>query len=84
MDQFGQLLPSIAGGYTRVRAMDMPGLQGGYDFTLKLKGQRYRGDDVFFGGHSAQAFPAVDSIGIGPTSEKPGTTAPGCRGGAGM
>jgi uncharacterized protein (TIGR03435 family) len=36
MDQFGQLLPSIAGGYTRARAIDMTGLQGGYDFTLNF------------------------------------------------
>jgi uncharacterized protein (TIGR03435 family) len=36
MDQFGQLLPSIAGGYTRARAIDMTGLQGGYDFTINF------------------------------------------------
>ena len=34
MEQFGQLLPSIAGGYTRVPAVDRTGLPGGYDFTL--------------------------------------------------
>src|SRR5687768_16311393 len=36
MDQFGQLLPSIAGGYTRARAIDMTGLQDGYDFTINF------------------------------------------------
>ena len=36
MEQFGQLLPSIAGGYTRVAAIDNTGLQGGYDFTLNF------------------------------------------------
>jgi len=36
MTQFGQLLPSIAGGYTRVNALDKTGLQGGYDFTLNF------------------------------------------------
>jgi uncharacterized protein (TIGR03435 family) len=36
MDQFGQLLPSIAGGYTRARAIDMTGLEGGYDFTINF------------------------------------------------
>jgi uncharacterized protein (TIGR03435 family) len=36
MDQFGQLLPSIAGGYTRARALDMTGLPGGYDFTINF------------------------------------------------
>jgi uncharacterized protein (TIGR03435 family) len=36
MDQFGQLLPSIAGGYTRARAIDMTGLPGGYDFTINF------------------------------------------------
>jgi uncharacterized protein (TIGR03435 family) len=36
MDQFGQMLPSIAGGYTRARAIDRTGLQGGYDFTLNF------------------------------------------------
>jgi uncharacterized protein (TIGR03435 family) len=36
MDQFGQLLPSIAGGYTRARALDMTGLPGGYDFTVNF------------------------------------------------
>ena len=36
MDQFGQLLPAIAGGYTRVRAINMSGLEGGYDFTLNF------------------------------------------------
>jgi hypothetical protein len=41
---------------------------------------RYRGDDVFLGGQSGQALPAVASMGIGPTSENPGTT-PG-RGGS--
>ena len=34
MEQFGQLLPNIAGGYTRVAALDKTGLQGGFDFTL--------------------------------------------------
>jgi uncharacterized protein (TIGR03435 family) len=34
MQQFGQMLPNIAGGYTRVAAIDKTGLQGGYDFTL--------------------------------------------------
>ena len=34
MDQFGQLLPSIAPLYTRVAALDKTGLQGGYDFTI--------------------------------------------------
>ncbi len=34
MEQFGQLLPSIAGGYTRVVALDKTGLPGGYDFIL--------------------------------------------------
>ena len=36
MEQFGQLLPSIAGGYTRVAALDKSGLQGGFDFTLNF------------------------------------------------
>lgn len=36
MEQFGQLLPNIAGGYTRVPALDRTGLQGGYDFTLEF------------------------------------------------
>jgi uncharacterized protein (TIGR03435 family) len=36
MEQFGQLLPNIAGGYTRVAAVDKTGLQGGYDFTLNF------------------------------------------------
>jgi len=34
MQQFGQLLPTIAGGYTRVRVLDKTGLSGGYNFTL--------------------------------------------------
>ena len=34
MAQFGAWLPSIAGGYTQVPAVDMTGLEGGYDFTL--------------------------------------------------
>lgn len=36
MAQFGQLLPSIANGYTRVAAVDRTGLPGGYDFTLNF------------------------------------------------
>ena len=36
MEQFGELLPNIAGGYTRVAAVDMSGLEGGYDFTLEF------------------------------------------------
>jgi len=36
MPQFGQLLPQIAGGYTRIAALDKTGLQGGYDFTLNF------------------------------------------------
>jgi uncharacterized protein (TIGR03435 family) len=36
MEQFGQMLPSIAGGYTRIAALDKTGLQGGYDFTLNF------------------------------------------------
>jgi uncharacterized protein (TIGR03435 family) len=36
MEQFGQLLPQIAGGYTRVAAIDKTGLPGGYDFTLNF------------------------------------------------
>jgi uncharacterized protein (TIGR03435 family) len=36
MEQFGQLLPNIAGGYTRVAALDKTGLPGGYDFTLNF------------------------------------------------
>ena len=36
MEQFGQLLPGIAGGYTRVAALDKTGLKGGYDFTLNF------------------------------------------------
>jgi uncharacterized protein (TIGR03435 family) len=36
MQQFGQLLPQIAGGYTRVNALDKTGLQGGFDFTLNF------------------------------------------------
>ncbi len=36
MEQFGQMLPSVAGGYTRVPALDKTGLQGGYDFTLNF------------------------------------------------
>jgi uncharacterized protein (TIGR03435 family) len=34
--QFGAWLPSIAGGYTRVPAIDATGLEGGYDFTLNF------------------------------------------------
>jgi uncharacterized protein (TIGR03435 family) len=34
MEQFGQLLPSIAGGYTGVPAVDRTGLPGRYDFTF--------------------------------------------------
>jgi uncharacterized protein (TIGR03435 family) len=34
MEQFGQLLPNVAGDYTRVVALDKTGLQGGFDFTL--------------------------------------------------
>lgn len=36
MAQFGAWLPSIAGGYTQVAALDMTGLDGGYDFTLEF------------------------------------------------
>jgi uncharacterized protein (TIGR03435 family) len=36
MVQFGQLLPQIAGGYTRVAALDKTGLPGGYDFILNF------------------------------------------------
>jgi uncharacterized protein (TIGR03435 family) len=36
MAQFGAWLPSIAGGYTQVPAIDMTGLDGGYDFTLNF------------------------------------------------
>jgi len=36
MEQFGQLIPNIAGGYTRVAALDKTGLPGGYDFTLNF------------------------------------------------
>ena len=36
MPQFGQLLPQIAGGYTRVTALDKTGLSGGFDFTLNF------------------------------------------------
>jgi uncharacterized protein (TIGR03435 family) len=36
MEQFGQLLPNIAGGYTRLAAIDKTGLPGGYDFTLNF------------------------------------------------
>jgi uncharacterized protein (TIGR03435 family) len=36
MQQFGQLLPQIAGGYTRIAAADKTGLQGGFDFTLNF------------------------------------------------
>jgi len=36
MEQFGQLLPNIANGYTRVAAIDKTGLRGGYDFTLNF------------------------------------------------
>ena len=36
MQQFGQLLPQIAGGYTRVTALDKTGLSGGFDFTLNF------------------------------------------------
>ena len=36
MAQFGAWLPSIAGGYTQVAAVDMTGLEGGYDFTLEF------------------------------------------------
>jgi uncharacterized protein (TIGR03435 family) len=36
MQQFGQLLPQIAGGYTRVAAVDKSGLTGGYDFMLNF------------------------------------------------
>ena len=40
MEQFGQLLPQIAGGYTRVVALDKTGLQGGYDFIAQLQPDR--------------------------------------------
>jgi omega-6 fatty acid desaturase (delta-12 desaturase) len=43
----------------------------------------YRGDEVFFGGHSGQTLPAVASIGTGPTSENPGTRPGGGGGGGG-
>jgi uncharacterized protein (TIGR03435 family) len=36
MAQFGQVLPTIGNGYTRVAAVDKTGLQGGYDFTLNF------------------------------------------------
>lgn len=36
MEQFGQLLPRIAGAYTRVPVRDRTGLPGGYDFTLSF------------------------------------------------
>ena len=36
MEQFGKWLPSIAGGYTRVPALDKTGLTDGYDFTLNF------------------------------------------------
>ncbi|HVG53175.1 MAG TPA: TIGR03435 family protein [Vicinamibacterales bacterium] len=36
MAQFGQMLPNVAGGYTRVPALDKTGLEGGYDFTLNF------------------------------------------------
>jgi uncharacterized protein (TIGR03435 family) len=36
MQQFGQMLPSIAGGYTQVPALDRTGLEGGYDFMLNF------------------------------------------------
>jgi uncharacterized protein (TIGR03435 family) len=36
MQQFGQLLPNIAGGYTQLAAVDKSGLPGGYDFTLNF------------------------------------------------
>jgi uncharacterized protein (TIGR03435 family) len=36
MVQFGQLLPTIAGGYTRIAALDKSGLPGGFDFTLNF------------------------------------------------
>jgi uncharacterized protein (TIGR03435 family) len=36
MEQFAQMLPTVAGGYTRVPALDKSGLQGGYDFTLNF------------------------------------------------
>ena len=36
MEQFAQMLPSIAGGYTQVAALDKTGLTGGYDFTLNF------------------------------------------------
>jgi len=36
MAQFGAWLPSIAGGYTQLPAIDMTGLEAGYDFTLNF------------------------------------------------
>jgi uncharacterized protein (TIGR03435 family) len=36
MAQFGTWLPAIAGGYTRVPAIDLTGLTDGYDFTLNF------------------------------------------------
>jgi uncharacterized protein (TIGR03435 family) len=36
MEQFAQMLPTVAGGYTRVPAIDKTGLTGGYDFTLNF------------------------------------------------
>ena len=34
MEQFGQMIPVVAAGYTRIPVLDKTGLQGGYDFTL--------------------------------------------------
>jgi uncharacterized protein (TIGR03435 family) len=34
LEQFAQMLPVVANGYTRVPALDKTGLQGGYDFTI--------------------------------------------------
>lgn len=52
--------------------------------SVASSGRGYRGDDVFFGGHSDQTLPAVASIGIGPSSENPGTKPAVCgRGGGG-
>lgn len=62
---------------TKVINLAQPRLSRGLDIpTLR------QGKDVPFGGHSGQTLPAVASIAIGPTSEKPGTT-PGGTGRAG-
>jgi uncharacterized protein (TIGR03435 family) len=63
MAQFAAWLPSIAGGYTQVAAIDMTGLTDGYDFTLnfspiqQVQGPRPEGGAAPAGGGAAALDP---------------------------